>query len=253
MIDISILRAMVAAGAPVEAILAAVEADQLAEGERVQARRAKDAERQRRKRHADTAESRTVTRSHSDADASLSSLLSSSVSTTKQQESKEEKKKERARKSLLPDDWAPKPRHYEKAKKFGHPDGFVDRKADAMRSWAASKAIMRASWDATFDGFIEPKEGHNGSRNSTGRTDSTAGPDARPDAIVAGVGGAFARRFSNQHAGQHGNGVSRNPDAAAKPLAEPGAAGGDRRAPTQLELVAEPDAGKRRELGDAIR
>jgi hypothetical protein len=152
MIDITTLRAMAKAGATVDVILAAVEAELVAEGVRVQARRVKDAERQRRNRHA---ESRPVTRSHNDMEVSLASLLPSSISTPK----KEERKKERARKTHLPEDWLPKPRHYEKAKKFNHPDGFVDRKADSMRSWAASKAIMRANWDATFDGFIEPKEG----------------------------------------------------------------------------------------------
>ena len=165
MINISTLRAMAAAGASVDVILAAVEAELVAEGERVQARRVIDADRQRRKRHADGdgitprhAESRNVTRSHADAQASLTSLLSSSESTTKIVESK----KERARKSHLPADWKPKPSHYELARKYGKSETTVDMQADALRDWAGSKAIMRASWDQTFNGFLRPRENTNG-------------------------------------------------------------------------------------------
>jgi hypothetical protein len=158
LIDISILRAMVAAGAPVEAILAAVEADQKAEGERVQARREKDAERQRCYRL-----SHPVTRSHSDSDVSLSSLLSSTESTTKKVESK----KERARKSLLPATWRPNEAHYAKAAKLGIPADAMLMKVDDLRNWAASKAIMRADWDATFHGFLRPKA--NGASNGQHR------------------------------------------------------------------------------------
>lgn len=169
MIDIAILRAMVAAGAPVEAILAAVEADQAAERVRVQARRDADAERQRRRRvtpcHADTA-GQTVT-PRDTADGSLtSSLLSSQVSENKQEKGRKKERAARVGKSLLPDDWAPTAAHYTKGDR-----GFVERKADDMRNWAKSKAIMRADWDATFHGFLRNDtngKGHvNGARNPT--------------------------------------------------------------------------------------
>jgi len=158
MIDITTLRAMAAAGASVDVILAAVEAELVAEGERVQARRAKDAERQRQWRSGHPS-SQSVTVSHSDVNGSLSSLLSSSTSTTKQVESTKVSKKERARKSLLPDDWQQKPSHYELAKKYNFPPEYVDRKADALRDWAGGKGIMRANWDQVLNGFIRPKEG----------------------------------------------------------------------------------------------
>jgi hypothetical protein len=60
MIDITALRAMAAAGATVDVILAAIEADQKSQIEKLTERRAKDAERQRRKRsvHNGHAESR---------------------------------------------------------------------------------------------------------------------------------------------------------------------------------------------------
>jgi hypothetical protein len=168
MIDIATLRAMAAAGASVDVILAAVEAELVAEGERVQARRAKDAERQRRKRgrHADSTESHPVTRSHADGGAAVTLLLSSSDSVSKQEESKKERKSPRARKSLLPDAWNPKPSHYDKGQQHHLAPHAVDQKAEDMRNWAKSKAIMRADWDATFHGFLRPKEGYT---NGTGR------------------------------------------------------------------------------------
>ncbi len=141
---------MAAAGASVEVILAAVEAEVRAEGEQVQARRAKDAERQRqwRARHST---SRPVTVSHSDINDSLTSLLSSSV---KKEEIKEVSKKVRFTKSLLPGDWQPKLSHFATAKRLGQSDEYVHMKADDLRDWANSKAVMRADWDATFNGFL---------------------------------------------------------------------------------------------------
>jgi hypothetical protein len=50
MIDVAVLRAMHAAGAPIEAIFAAIEAAQKVAEERIAARRGKDADRQRRRR-----------------------------------------------------------------------------------------------------------------------------------------------------------------------------------------------------------
>lgn len=156
MIDIAILRAMVAAGAPVEAILAAIEADQRAEIARVQARRIADRDRQRRHRHSDTDGQDVTPRDGSDTDAALSSSLSSSKSSEIQKE-KGRKKERSPRKTMLPDDWMPKPSHYAKAMR-----SVVDQKADDMRNWAKSKGVMRVDWDATFHGFLRPRESNGG-------------------------------------------------------------------------------------------
>lgn len=156
---------MAKAGASVDVILAAVEAELVAEGERVQARRAKDAERQRRWRARDSVESQPVTRSHCDTKVSLSSLLSSSTSITKEEEKKEERKKERkerARKIPVPPDWKPNEAHYAKAAILGIPADLMLMKADDMRNWAKSKAVIRADWDATFFGFLRPHDSVNG-------------------------------------------------------------------------------------------
>lgn len=166
---------MAAAGATVDVILAAVEAELLAEGERVQARRVIDAERQRRKRHAEKddvtsshAESRYVTRSHADAKHALTSLLSSTESITKKVESK----KERARKTQIPDGYTPNDSHRAKVKAQGKSEAFLLQKVDDMVNWAKSKAIMRADWDATLHNFLKPSEMMNGHRSSNGARQS---------------------------------------------------------------------------------
>jgi hypothetical protein len=155
MIDITTLRAMAAAGASVDVILAAVEAALLAEGARVEASKRQNADRQQRWRDRHNVTSRPVTLHNVTSQMALTSLLSSSESITKKVESK----KERARKCQLPADWKPKPSHYDLAEKYKQPDSFVDRKADDLRDWALGKGIMRSDWDRTFNGFLKPKEG----------------------------------------------------------------------------------------------
>ena len=163
MIPISVLRAMVAAGATVDTILAAIEADQLAEGSRVQARRARGAERQRRYRvtrsDARNAESR-LSRVTSVTEPALS--YSSSFLNSEKKEKEESKKDRLPRKTLLPDDWEPKAGHFAKAESLNLGADFVAEKADDLRNWAHSKAVMRADWDATLYGFLKPKEAKNG-------------------------------------------------------------------------------------------
>ena len=190
MIDIKTLRAMAEAGCSVQVILAAVEAELRAEGERVQARRDRDAVRQREWR-ASHSKSHPVTVTNSDNTVSLSSLLSSSISTTNTQE-KKVSKKERARKSLLPVDWQPSEGHYTKAAAIGMANHTMHQKADDMRHWAASKGIMRADWDATFYGFLRPKEGYaNGNhRQSLSDMARDLADEARELERAAGIGGS---------------------------------------------------------------
>lgn len=240
MIDITILRAMVAAGAPVEAILAAIEADQRSEIERVQARRLKDAQRQSARRDAGATISsemrvevyerddwRCVYCSSEDrltcdhvvpvkkgGETTLENLVTACLSCNSKKQDRDrkqfERELERERKSkevqgqnrtepdskntsealtylltssskplqtkeeerkkvrgvrgkhLLPDDWGPKLSHFAKGTR-----PFVERKADDMRDWAKSKAVMRADWDATFNGFLR-RDGKTEHVNGTG-------------------------------------------------------------------------------------
>ncbi len=191
MIDIAILRAMVAAGAPVEVILAAIEVAQSAEIARVQARRLADAERQRRHR---ASRNVTVTARDSDGqpvtprdscDTNLSYLPSLSSSSEAQ---KEERRKIRVRrgKHLLPDNWEPKASHYEKADR-----AFVERKAQDLRDWARSKAVMRADWDATFNGFLKPRESNGERKNGAGN-----GVMEAFDSLIDRAGGGEIERDS---------------------------------------------------------
>lgn len=173
---------MVAAGAPVEAILAAVEADQKAEGERVQARREKDAARKRRQRHADAP---SVTRTPRDTQVSLTSLLPSENTEQKQEVIKKVRARSAA-KTAIPDEWKPNAAHYAKAQAQNQSARFVDQKADDMRNWAKSKAITRADWDATFHGFLKPGERTNGPRPNGGNRQSGA------DAFLAGLASVAA-------------------------------------------------------------
>ena len=164
MIDIKILRAMANAGAPVDAILAAIEVDQSAEIARVQARRAADADRKRRERKSKEVQGQSRTALDS-LDAVGSYLLTSNLENSNIKQEDKKVRERRATKTLLPDSWEPKPSHYAKAAR-----ALVDRKAEDLRNWAKSKAIMRADWDATFHGFLRPREGMNGHEPSAKRS-----------------------------------------------------------------------------------
>lgn len=130
----------------------------MAEGERVQASKVLNAARQQRWREKHNVTSHPVTSRNVTSQVSLSSSTSSLLPTSKIEESKKERAV-RSRKSALPDDWKPNEAHYAKAAKFGMPADLMLIKADDMRNWAKSKAIIRADWDATFHGFLRPKEG----------------------------------------------------------------------------------------------
>jgi hypothetical protein len=162
-----ILRELIAAGLQGESLVAAVERIEQAQPKAMDAtaerRRAKDRERYYLRKRQKPPTPPTPPKSTETEEVSLSSsLLSSSISTTKQQEKKEERKKERARKIPVPPDWRPNEAHYTKAANIGMPVDLMLAKADDMRNWAKSKAVIRADWDATFFGFLRPRDSSNG-------------------------------------------------------------------------------------------
>jgi hypothetical protein len=59
----------------------------------------------------------------------------------------------------LPDDWQPKPRHFEAAAMRGQGAEFVHRCAEAMRKWAGANSnrpvTRKADWDLAFGGWID--------------------------------------------------------------------------------------------------
>ena len=154
-----ILRELIAAGLQGESLVAAVERIEQAQPKALDAtaerRRAKDRERYYLRRGPPNTP--TPPKSTETTVIEEVSLSSSLLSYEKSTSNKEVSKKERAKKNQLPDSWQPKPAHYLKA-----PASFVNRKAEDMRNWARSKAIVRADWDATFHGFLRPKETLNG-------------------------------------------------------------------------------------------
>jgi hypothetical protein len=157
----------------------------------VQAGRASNAARQQKWRNKHNGKSQSVTLHNVTSQESLSSLLSSSETTTSD---KKVSKKERARKSLLPDAWRPSTAHYLKAAKQKQSETFVDGKAEDMRNWAKSKAIMRADWDATFYGFLKPQEATNGpNRKSLVDLGYELADEARELERQAGVGRSAGR------------------------------------------------------------
>ena len=115
--------------------------------------------------------SRDVTRNEfpTRARASLTYLSSSKLLEREDKKEKERKKERktraraRAHRTLLADDWSPKPAHYAKGER-----AFIERKAEDMRNWAKSKGVMRVDWDATFHGFLRPRESKQGHTNGAG-------------------------------------------------------------------------------------
>jgi len=156
-----ILKELIAAGLQGESLIAAVERIEQAQPKAIDAtaerRRAKDRERYHLRKPQKTPTPPKSTETALSSTSSVETIVS-----------KVESKKERARKSLLPATWLPKPSHYELAKKYGKSPEYVDLKAEELRDWAVGKGVMRADWDRTLNTFIRPKEGqsngHGGSR-----------------------------------------------------------------------------------------
>lgn len=107
-------------------------------------------------------------------------------------EVKEEKKSRKPRASLLPDDFQPKPSHFDAAKRHGCGEQFVFDKFEDMRIWARANGILKVDWDQTLHGFIR-RDAQNRTKNGNGtgnsRTDRPTGQaPARVDPILAGMG-----------------------------------------------------------------
>ncbi len=190
-------------------------------------------------------------------------ILSSSASLDLGKEETEKKvrtvvvegQKPSKRRSLapLPDDWKPTAMHVAAANRLNLHPGIIESKAEDMRLWAQSNDIRKANWDATFHGFLRraasPNGGGNGQRNGAGRGNSAAGPDQKPNAILAGVGRAFARGRGHEPANCE-RGFSGGGDSAAGLDPNRSAAAGNPNSRPTLELVVEGNAGERRPVGD---
>jgi hypothetical protein len=159
-----VLRALKEAGATLDMILAALEADRLAEDRdreaTLETKRAKDAERQRR--HRLSRNVTRVTRDNCDPSPSPgppsptkdppSPPLGAQTPTTKP-----------SRGCALPADWQPKPQHFAKAAAKGQGPEFVHRCAEAMRNWAGANSnrqiARKSNWDQAFAGWQDRELG----------------------------------------------------------------------------------------------
>lgn len=155
MIDITILRAMAAAGATVDMILAAVEAAQKTEAEKIAARRAKDAERQRLSRgvtrtHAESQPVRNVTNGHSDKSCSY-------LEEDRKIEPKKEATQPKPRGTRLPSDWKPSQTDFEFAHAKGMPHDRIATEAEKFRNYWTAKSGATATkldWPATWRNWV---------------------------------------------------------------------------------------------------
>jgi hypothetical protein len=170
MIDTAILKAMAAAGASVDVIIAAVEAAQVSEEQKLTERRAKDAERQRRRRA-----SLNVTPSHAESrgrnvtkDEALSFLLTDSEN--KKEESKKERKKAAQKKSLCPADFQPTESNLAYGKSLGFTPAEISEMALEMREWSASTGSTKLEWPLTLNVWMRRKAGERKSPYGQGRS-----------------------------------------------------------------------------------
>jgi hypothetical protein len=173
MISVAVLRAMAAAGATTETIIAAIEADQVAEQERLKTKRRKDAARKRRSRA--SAKSRDVTqcpRDMADApqpveqaepatpqDAVVTPVAASADNSPKKERSPTPPKEKtntrayaRARASRLPEDWKPTPDDLTSARSL-IPEARIEYETDKFRDYWHAKAgagATKLDWSATW-------------------------------------------------------------------------------------------------------
>ncbi len=178
-ISVAALRALVAAGATATMLVDAIEAEMAGSEKKLEARRAKDAERQRQYR------SRTVTRSHTeshvtacDGESALSILPSLSES---QQQKPKEEKKERAKRDrghVCPDDLHPSESHFEAGLKQSVSRQRVEACCEAMKSWSKSnshRAVARkVDWNAALFGWIDREAERTGKGNGHGNNGFSA-------------------------------------------------------------------------------
>jgi hypothetical protein len=133
---------------------------------------------------------------------------------------KEEKRgtlpEKKPRAGLLPDDFQPKPAHFDAARKLGQGEQFVRDKFEDMRIWATANGTRKVSWDATLHGFIrrDAKQVSNGNGTGHGRTNRFAGQAAPgADAVIAGMGRIAGRIHERRVSAGQGGQVSQGDDA----------------------------------------
>lgn len=165
----AIVRALVAAKATPEMILAAVEAAEQTATDALAQRRASDAARQAAKRER-TKQDHVTSRDVTVTAPSRAGVSRAEPETTLSEEntSKEERKhspsaRRASAKHLIPDDFVPNEVTFAKAAGRGLSRAEVLEKVEALREWSHGKGEKRADWDAVIQGALRrdatPKPG----------------------------------------------------------------------------------------------
>jgi hypothetical protein len=171
MIDITVLRAMAAAGASLDVILTVIEADQKVHTDALTKRRISDANRQRKVRW-----NNVTSRESRD---SLTALTAETVPPPISEERKKEDKK--GRKHAIPKDWGPLP--CEETKDW--PQGRIEKEASRFRNNALQRGATYVDWQAAWRNWCSSpyqQKGHvNG--NGNGHMGAPPRPHSREDRI----------------------------------------------------------------------
>lgn len=194
MIDPAILRAMQAAGASTDVIIAAVEAAVALQTAKDDERRAKDAERQRLHRASHNV---TVTASDN-ADVTDPGFLDKKAPQTPKKINPSRVCETRARGwHRLPADWQPSPLPATvKAKVDQWPPGALDDELSNFRGWAVNAEDKngkgrKLNWDQAWWNWIG-RQNHEQSRTSANRGSGQRMGGPRPDPLLALVRAATA-------------------------------------------------------------
>ncbi len=186
MIDIAVLRAMAAAGATVDMILAAIEAAQTTQSKKLTERRAKDAERQRRKRS-------SVHDGHAESRGSSNDVRDPPLHILPPQENSEPKKVPRSmRGTRIPDDWSLSSEDLVFARTI-LPERAVNEERDKFRDYWRARAGAggaKSDWSATWRNWI--RNVRQGPHN--GRSDESKSVLAAADRLIDHFGGPEAAR-----------------------------------------------------------
>lgn len=111
----------------------------------------------------------------------------STLKDSKTQKVKKVRAESKSKGEVVPDDWKPKPTHYEAGLNLGYSRDVINGFAEKMRRWSianANRAVARKSnWDAAFHNWLADRA----ERNFKGASNATAGNDSQGNLGFAGI------------------------------------------------------------------
>ncbi|MBB6424967.1 hypothetical protein [Sphingopyxis sp. JAI128] len=175
----AVIDALVAAGATVEMLAAAVKADMAEADARLAAKRAKDAARQRKHRGTD-AVSRDVTVTECDTEDVTNQPLSrppNEINSNPPTQTRE-KQTPRARGATIPADWKPQPFGVGTAARAivdGWPPGVLDEQAEHFASHHRAKGTVSKDWHDSWSTWVHNSKRFKGFGNGQSKQPSRGG------------------------------------------------------------------------------